>query len=192
MGKTSTVSGRPESKYIMARIFSKTSSIKLPQRDREAQHEEYWREHKGITECPRCGNAHFKKRWHESKMDLQSRLKAKKPEIAERKICPACKMIVDNTFEGELFLEEFPRRHQKELLRLVKNFGDRARQIDPQDRVIKVAETKNGYRVTTTENQLADKLAKKIKDVFKTVKIRFSHSPEPAEVDRIHVVFHGT
>ncbi len=157
----------------MARIFRSTSSIKLPQRGREAQGEEYWREHKGVTKCPKCGNVHFKKRWYASEEDLRSRLKAKKLEIAERKICPACIIINSHTFEGELFIEEFPAHHQRELLRLIKNFGERATQIDPQDRIIKVEETGKGYRVTTTENQ-------------------FSHSPEPAEVDRIHVIFHGT
>lgn len=176
----------------MARIFRKTSSIKLPQRDREPQHEEYWREHKGITKCPGCGNVHFKKRWCASEDDLRERLKIKKLEIAEKKICPACKMIKEHTFEGELFIEEFPGHLRNELLRLIKKFGERAIRIDPQDRIIKVEEMKTKYRVTTTENQLADKLAKKIRDVFNTVDIRFSHSPEPAEVDRVHVTFHGT
>ena len=159
------------------RIFRKTSSIKLPQRGREAEREEDWREHKGIIKCPACGNVHFKKRWYASEENLRSRLKVKNLEIAERKICQACKIIKDHTFEGELFVEEFPARHRKELLRLITNFGERATEIDPQDRIIKVEEIKKGYRITTTENQLVDKLAKKIKDVFNKVEIHFSHSP---------------
>jgi NMD protein affecting ribosome stability and mRNA decay len=175
----------------MARIFSKPSSIKLPQRDREAQHEQYWREHKGIIKCPRCGNVHFKKRWYSSEQYLRIRLKLKKLEIAEEKFCQACKMIKQNVFEGELFIEEFPGSRKKELLRLIKNFGERAIAIDPQDRIIKIEGTQKGFRITTTENQLVDKLAKKIKDVFKSVDIHFSHSAEPAEVDRVHVTFRG-
>lgn len=100
-------------------------------------------------------------------------------------IAQACKMVRDHTFEGELFIEEFPSRHRQEVLRLITNYGNRATAIDPQHRLIKVEETPKGHRVTTTENQLADKLAKKIKDVF-------SHAAEPAEVDRFRVVFNGT
>lgn len=176
----------------MARIFIKTRSVRLPPRGREAEHEEYWREHKGVTKCPMCGNVHFKKRWYVSEKDLQKRLKVEKLKIAEKKLCPACQMTEGRTFEGELFIEEFPDHLRKELLRLVRNFGKRAAELDPQDRIIKITETKQGYRVTTTENQLADKLAKKIRDTFNKVEIRFSHSPEPEEVDRIHVIFHGT
>lgn len=172
--------------------FRKTSSIKLPQRDREAEYEEYWREHKGIAKCPKCSNVHFKKRWYASEEDLRRRLKIKKLSIAETKLCQACKMIKEHTFEGEIFIEESPVHHRKELLRLVRNFGERATQRDPQDRIIKIEEIDKRYRVTTTENQLAVKLAKKIRDVFKTVKIRISHSPEPAEVVRIHVTFQET
>lgn len=176
----------------MARIFQKPSSVKLPQRGREAEHEQYWRERKGVTKCPVCANVHFKKRWYASEEDLFASLKQGHPGITEEKMCQACKMVKEHTFEGELFIEEVPMRYRQELLKLVKNFGERARQIDPQHRIIAVEEIVNGYRVTTTENQLAGKLAKKIRGVFNKVKIHFSHSAEPAEVDRVHAVFHGT
>ena len=175
----------------MAEIFRKISSIKLPQLDREAQGEDYWREHKGVVRCPRCGNVHFKKRWYASSSDLRGRLKIKKLSITETKFCQACRMIKEHTFEGEIFIDGFPSYKKKELLRLINNFGERAVKIDPQDRIIKIEETKTGYRVTTTENQLAGKLARKIKEVFKMVKVHYSRSPEPAEVSRIFVTFHG-
>lgn len=176
---------------LMARIFIKERSLRQPPRDRKAEREEYWREHKGATKCPVCGNVHFKKRWYSSEEDLRRRLKTKRLEITETKLCPSCKMIEDNAFGGELFTEEFPNHLRKELLHLIKNFGKRAMELDPQDRIIKITETKRGYHITTTENQMADKLAKKIRDVFNTVKIHFSHSPEPNSADRIRVTFHG-
>lgn len=176
---------------IMARIFRKKSSVKLPQRDREAEHEEYGRERKGIAECPLCHNVRFKKKWHVSLQELQEHAKDKVLKVEREERCPACTTIKEHLYEGELFLEEFPDHLRIELLRLVHNFGERATARDPQDRIIDVKETARGYRVTTTENQLANRLAKKIKDVFNTVKIHFSHSEEPYEVDRIHVTFHG-
>lgn len=175
----------------MVNKLRKISSRKLLPRHCEMKNEEYWKERKGVVKCPNCVNVHFKKRWYASEEDLRRRLKIEKLSIAETKLCPACKMIKERAFEGEVFIEGFPERHIKELLRLVKNFGERTTQIDPQDRIIKIEETDKGYRITTTENQLADKIANKIKDAFNTVDIQFSFSAEPAEVSRIHVVFRG-
>lgn len=173
----------------MNRIFRMLSSIKLPQRGRAAENEEYWHEQKGITRCPYCRNVHFKKRWYSSGEELRRYLRAKKLEIKKQKICPACKMANNRVFEGEVIIEEVPDRYRYDLERLMKNFGERAARKDPQDRLLNIENMGTGYRVTTTENQLADKLAKKVKDAFKKVNIHFSHSAEPAEVDRIRVVF---
>lgn len=174
---------------FITRFFRKTASIKEFPRGREAQREEYGRERGGIVECPRCHNAHFKKRWHASLASLKARLKTEDVRSAKQQLCPACKMIANHLFEGELFVEGFPSRHKTELLNLIRNFGARAVEMDPQHRIIATEETKKGYRVTTTENQLADRLAKKIKEVFHAVEIHFSHSSEPSEVDRVRVIF---
>ena len=97
----------------MAEIFRKISSIKLPQLDREAQREDYWREHKGVVRCPRCSNVHFKKRWYASSSDLRGLLKVKKLSITETKFCQACRMIKEHTFEGEIFIDGFPSYKKK-------------------------------------------------------------------------------
>lgn len=176
----------------MARIFRSIRSVKLPQRGREAQHDQYWREQKGATKCPACGNIHFKKRWYASEEDLMKSIKIAPLPITDKKLCQACTMVKDRTFEGELFIQEVPSRHREDVLKLVNNFGERATQMDPQHRIITIEDLENGYRITTTENQLATRLAKKIEDVFNTVSVRISHSAEPAEVGRVHATFHGT
>ncbi|PIP73827.1 MAG: hypothetical protein COW88_00745 [Candidatus Lloydbacteria bacterium CG22_combo_CG10-13_8_21_14_all_47_15] len=173
----------------MANIFGKKSSIKLPQRDREAQHEEYGREGKGAVLCPDCGNVHFRKKWHASLATLHEHAKDEMLAVSGEKRCHACTMVREHTFEGELFLEKVPERFREELMNLIRHFGEHARANDPQDRIIAVEDTDTGYRITTTENQLADRLAKKIKDAFNTADIHFTHSKEPFEVDRIRVIF---
>lgn len=169
--------------------FTRSSVVKLPLRGRAAKNEEYWREHKGIVACPRCKNLHAKKRWYVSEDKLKRTLKTSKVAATEKKVCPACTMIKNHMFEGELFIEGFPVAMKKDLKNLINNFGVRATAIDPQDRIIAVETTRKGYRVTTTENQLVNKLAKKIRDAFNTVEIAFSNSAEPSEVSRVHVVF---
>lgn len=175
----------------MARVFKKTSSIKLPQQNRAAQHEEYGPEHKGIVGCAKCDNVHFKKRWIPSLDELREREKNSTLKVSSRATCPACTMKKEHLYEGEIILEAFPTRLKEEMLNLIKNFGERAVSQDPQDRIIDIIETPSGLRITTTENQLANRLAKKIRDVFNTVTVNFSHSQEPYEVNRIRVTFTG-
>lgn len=174
----------------MNKIFNNQSSVKLPQQGREAEHEEFGREHKGPIECPRCRNVHFKKMWH-TPGSSPKHAEGEVAAPAREELCPACKMVKEHLFEGELFVEGVPAEHKTELLNLVHNVGKHATEIDPQHRIIDIEETDKGLRVTTTENQLADRLAKKIQETFKAVDVHLSHSKEPYEVDRVHVVFRG-
>lgn len=178
----------------MSVIFKhKGSSVKIPQRGREPQNEEYGGEtHKGALICPECHSVYHRKKWyHEDDVAIGHLLRENgKVVVVKKKICPACKMIKDHLFEGELFVENVPKQYRKEIFRLIHGFGEHAREKDPQDRLIQVTEYKEGcYRVTTTENQLAVRMAKKIQEAFAIVDVDISYSPEPAEVSRIHAIF---
>lgn len=175
----------------MTNIFSKISSIKLPRRRRENKKIDFNQDHKGAIECPRCHNVHFKKHWYVSRSKLADVLELGEAANLDKALCPACTMIKERTFEGEVFLEEFPAHFLHELLSLVRNFGLKATEMDPQSRVIEIRKIHNGYYVTTTENQLAVKLAKKVKDSFNSVEIDFSYSSEPAKVARVRVMYMG-
>jgi hypothetical protein len=74
-------------------------------------------------------------------------------------------------------------------MHLVAAFNARAQRRDPQDRIIDIEQVKGGYRITTTEDQLAVRIAKKIKGVFNKVNLHISYSREPYEVARINVKF---
>lgn len=165
----------------------------MPLRRREAKHEQYGHQSRGIAKCPECGNVQFAKKWHASFEQLKARLKNRGminvPEVARMKRCPACTMVKDRKFEGEIRIIRLPPQYKQELLNLVRNFGVRATRRDPQDRIISVEERNDQLRVTTTENQLAHKLAKKIKDVFLSISLQFSISAEPFEVSRIYAAF---
>lgn len=170
------------------------SSVKLPQPNGDAKHEQYGRERGGIVECPECHSVHYKKRWYRSRRVLKPHLKDGRAVALKKHLCPACSMIREHLFEGEVLVEAVPQHYRQELIRLIKNFGKRAEQIDAQHRVIEIEKNPNAtadaYRITTTENQLAARLAKKIKEVFNTVELHISHSREPYEVGRVRVVFY--
>lgn len=169
----------------MFKIFSK----KLPSRDRVEENEEWMREIKGIEMCPVCENVYYKKRWHRSLASLAKLSKNFEKSKLNQKICPACKIIRDHAFEGEVFIENIPSNYLKDIENLIHAFGQRTIQKDPQDRIIKVEKGNDGFRVTTTENQMAVRLAKKIRDAYRSVNLDISHAPEPAEVSRVKVTF---
>ncbi len=152
-------------------------------RNREDWHEKNKKFHKGVVICPTCHNILFKKSWHSADSKNLSGLKTEAALI----LCPACTMVKDHTYEGEITLVGIPPKYQTEMLHLIANFGAQAKKRDPQDRIIEIKQTKVGHRILTTENQMAVKMAKKIKTTFKDVAIDISFSKEPYEVSRVKI-----
>jgi hypothetical protein len=85
-------------------------------------------------------------------------------------------MIKNGKFEGEVIIENLDGKNITDLINTIKNMGDSAIKRDNQDRIIKIKEKENKIRVITTENQLAQKIANKIKKTFnfKNLEIKYS------------------
>lgn len=98
-------------------------------------------------------------------------------------------MIKNKEFEGQLTISNFPSALKKDLIKLIKNFCQRAYERDPMDRLISI--NQRPLVITLTENQLAVKLAKKIKEVFNKnkVQIKISYSPAPSDAVYIKINF---
>ena len=85
-------------------------------------------------------------------------------------------MIKDGRYEGEVIIENVAEQEREEIENLITNFGETAFGRDPMDRIISIETIAKGMlRVLTTENQMAQQLAKKIKKTFKG-KVSFLHS----------------
>jgi len=91
-------------------------------------------------------------------------------------------MIKDRRFEGKITIKKVPQKVSAELVNLATTFSHRAYQKDPLDRLIGVKPIAGGFEVTTTEKQLAVKLAKKIRDVFKKVTMKISYAKSSSEI----------
>lgn len=141
---------------------------------------------KGIAICGECDAAYYKKFWHQSLLNLKS---AKEDAPVNCVLCPACKMIKNGQFEGRITISGAPQNSMAELLNLIRGFGERARIADPMDRVIEAKKNKDSIIVTTTENQLANKLAKKIQSTFNKVKSKTTFSKDPSDFVDIRVEF---
>ena len=159
-------------------------ALKIPPQHKEAKQKAM----KGLVVCPSCHNIYYKKAWHAANSKELESFKRSKQEL-NFKLCPACEMKKNHLFEGEIVISEVPKKYKPELVHLLLSQGAQMQKKDPQDRIIDIEETKDGYRVTTTEDQMAQKLAKKIKKVFNKVDLDISYSGEPFEVVRIRVQF---
>lgn len=138
--------------------------------------------------CRICKAVNFNKSWHHGERVNLDELKRHRFRWVTR--CPACRMIESGRSEGLIALTNIPARSSRELLRLIKDYTDRAYEKDCQDRLIKVVkQDPHSWIATTTDNQLANRLAQKIGEAFDHVNVEPSYSPEPSEKVRIAVDF---
>lgn len=168
----------------MSNIFHNPDRIKLP----KSQHEvEEFSSGKGIILCSTCGAAHFKKRWYHGLEKLNFSEKSDLP--VKSSMCPACTMIKNKQYEGRITIKNLPDKYVGELQKLAEGFGKRAYERDPMDRIIVIRKLVNSnWEITTTENELANKLAHKIKTTF-NAKSKTHFAPEPSDVAEITIEF---
>jgi hypothetical protein len=173
----------------MSKTFKKPYNVKLPRQRNDE--EEFGGGKKGLILCKVCTNAYFKKSWRH---DLQGIKDFRKDLPIHFTVCPACKMIADGQYEGRIVIKNIPEKFFDELDGLIRNFCHRSFERDPLDRLIGIRKLGNGklgntWEATTTENQLANKLAKKIKEVFDKVKITTRFSKAPSDLVEIAIDF---
>ncbi|MBI4993501.1 hypothetical protein HZC33_00875 [Candidatus Wolfebacteria bacterium] len=140
----------------------------------------------GIIFCGDCNAVHYKKSWHKN---LRNYKNLRDDLAVKFSTCPACAMIKNKQFEGEVKIYNAPEKISENLIHLIENFGHRAYSAEPMHRIIDIKKTREAIIATTTENQLAVKLAKKIKDTFKKVSMKITYSPSPSDVAYVNLTF---
>ncbi len=170
-------------------MFKDSKHRPAAQRKQVSQHEQFTGEaEKGIVLCERCHGVLYKKQWHHA--DSKHVPVAKLSGLpVHMRLCPACKMIINKQWEGEIFVEAIPQKYEAEVLHLAAAYGKRAEKHDSQDRIIEIKKENARYHIKTTENQLAVKLAKKIHQVFPKTELQISYAPDPYESARIVLKF---
>ena len=175
----------------MSHIFHNPNNIKLPKSHHEA---EEFSAKGGLILCEDCGACYFKKHWHHGieKLNLsetESLENLKKDKKVHFAFCPACQMIKNKQYEGRITIKNLPDNHKEELVNLAEGFCKRAHERDPMDRLIAIKNEGSSLVITTTENELASKLAHKIKDSFSKAKTKITFAPEPSDVAEITIEF---
>ncbi len=168
---------------IMFKFFSKNflweSGAAEGKRDRT-------RLKRGPVQCRKCGSISFRGRWHRPSDKIVPGLKREK-EI-ETALCPACSMVQEEKYLGELIIENIPETKKEELINLIKKFCNLSFEENPINRLISLEEIARGMaRVLVTDKRMVKRLSDKLKKVYK-LKAKIIHSPREHFV-RIRLVF---
>lgn len=160
---------------------SKSKAVRMgtaaPRRQRSKKDEqEFGLAKKEFIICPNCESVFFDKAWHHSLEEDARHLR--KSKHLKFKVCPACQMEKDRTFEGELVVTLSQERtaEKNEIINLIKNSDKQARAHDPMDRVLWIEYKGGEIRVLTSENQLAVRIGKKLESAFKGGSLEIKHS----------------
>lgn len=170
----------------MARIFSKQPfKIALFRRARSTKTKP------GVLICSDCGAIYFLKAWRHAN-SLPGRIWKASANARDWKVtnttCPACMLVTNKMYGGEITVEDAPQQTEYNLRRLVQSYCRREYGKNCQHRLIDMKKIGNTLHITTTENQLAAKLARKIAQVFH-VAHKITHIKEPSDVIRATIVF---
>lgn len=149
--------------------------------------QEFGQAKKNFRQCRDCGAVYSDKAWHPDSPAKESATFGQQLFMTR---CPACQMVANRQYEGVVIIQDIPQQYRHELLHMIRGFGVRAYAQDCQHRIIEIRQEENDkWVVTTTENQLAVRLAKKIREVFDKVQVRTAHSRQPDDVVRLWVRF---
>ncbi len=140
----------------------------------------------GIVFCKTCSAVYFKKSWHHN---LRRHNTLSENTAVHFTLCPACVMIQNKKYEGKIIIANVPFAAREQLENLIHAFTHRAFRRDPMDRLIEIKKKNGALEVSTTENQLAVKLAKKIKDAYKKVEIAISYGHAKDKAAEITIKF---
>lgn len=96
--------------------------------------------------------------------------------VLERKKGSGSERHVDEV--GEVRIPSLPPRFRDDILATLARVGAEAERRDPKHRILTLRAEGRGVRVTTSENQLAVRIGKKLRDAFKGSALRISYSDE--------------
>lgn len=133
------------------------------QKDHGRQRHVAGKEPAGFLICTKCRAVYHNKRWQWNEVLAAEH----KNDDQAKSVCPACRTTRKEEAEGVLELDGFVSAGQKqEILKLLKNAGERATERDPLDRIFTSEDLGKKVMVYTTENQLAISLGKQVTRAF--------------------------
>ncbi len=143
---------------------------------------------RSVSICEGCRAVYMNKRWYGSAGAYDT---AVQNPATVTMVCPACLKIRDNFPGGIVTLKgDYVLPHKQDLMKLVKNEEERARGLNPLERVMSIKENVYGSLVIATTNEkLAQRIGRAIKKAFHgVVSYQWSHENKLVRVDWVRGV----
>ncbi len=137
---------------------------------------------KGLLSCRGCGSVYYRRRWTlEPPVEIRKRVELR--DGVSLTYCPACQKIRDHYWLGVVQISGVDPGEKRELLKLLKNEETRAREKNPLERIVRIANEDDGLRVETTTEKLAQRLGRCLRKARGgKVSYKWSHNNKFARV----------
>lgn len=136
----------------------------------------------GLLYCRGCGSIYYRRRWTlKPPQEVLDRVES--GGDLRFTLCPACRKLRDHYPSGELRLAGIPARDKQEVLRLLKNEEERAREKNPLERIMRLETGGDEWKVETTTEKLAQRLGRCVRKARGgNVVYKWSHNRKLARV----------
>jgi len=120
--------------------------------------------HGEVAVCTRCHAVYHRRHWFfDDAIFTRCAAQARTRHVT----CPACQKIADNYPEGEVILRgAFLQAHAHEIKNLVANEEERAKGLNPLERIVRVIESDGTLRITTTNEKLAQRIGRSLQKAY--------------------------
>ena len=117
-----------------------------------------------VAVCTGCHAVYHRRHWFfDDAVFMRRAVQAQ----TRRVICPACQKIADNYPEGEVILRgAFLQTHGREIRNLVSNEEERAKGLNPLERIVQIIERDGTLRITTTNEKLAQRIGRSLQKAY--------------------------
>ncbi len=135
-----------------------------------------------IAVCTRCHGVYQRRHWL---FDEELYTRSVSDPATRQVLCPACHKIGDNYPEGEVILRgEFLDAHRGEIMNLVSNEEDRAKGLNPLERIVRITDSNGGVTITTTNEKLAQRIGRALQRAYQgEVSYRWSEDTKYLHVE---------
>lgn len=118
-----------------------------------------------VAVCSECHALYKRRHWF---FDEAAFLRETMQPTTRMVLCPACQKIRDRYAEGQVTLHASPflTAHKDEILRLIRNEEERAKGLNPLERIVELREADDSIVVTTTNEKLAQRIGRTLKSTY--------------------------
>ena len=135
-----------------------------------------------LAVCTRCHALYQRRHWF---FDEELFNRSAALQNTRQVVCPACQKIGDNYPEGEVILRGvFLDTHRAEIMNLVSNEEERAKGLNPLERIVRITEGNSALTITTTNEKLAQRIGRALQKAYQgNVSYRWSEDTKYAHVE---------